>query len=177
MRSTHASADARSLTGVALLVAVAAVLGLVESAMIPPLPVPGVRLGIANIAVVLALALYGRAAALRVAVMRVLIVALATGALGGPSFVLALGGALSAWAVMALLWRVPGVSPLGCSVAGAAAHVAAQLLLAAVVVGNAAALLLSPVALGIALPCGLAIGHAARVLLARLPLTQAAARA
>jgi len=176
MRSTPRSADPRALTGTALLVAVGAVLGLVESAMLPPLPVPGVRLGLANIAVVLAMALYGRAAGLRVAVMRVLVVGLATGMLGGPAFALALGGAVTAWAVMALLDRVPSVSAIGRSVAGAAAHVAAQLLIAALLAASPSPLLLAPLSLGLALPCGLAIGYSARLLLSRLPLAQAAAR-
>ena len=113
------------LASTALLVALGAILGLVEGAVIPPLPVPGVRIGLANIAVVLALALLGPGPALRVGVGRVLIVALAGGTLGGPAFAMALVGALAAWGVMAALARfAPGVSPLGWSVAGAAAHVA-----------------------------------------------------
>jgi heptaprenyl diphosphate synthase len=176
MRSTRTYADVRVLTGTALLVAVGAILGLVESALVPPLPVPGVRLGLANLAVVLALAIFGRAAALRVAVLRVVIVALAMGSLAGPSFVLALGGAVAAWAVMAALVAFPGVSAIGRSVAGAAAHVVVQLLLAALLVGNPSALLLAPVSLALALPCGLAIGYCARLLLIRLPLARTAAR-
>lgn len=176
MRSTRTFADTRILTGTALLVAVGTILGLVESALIAPLPVPGVRIGLANVTVVLALALFGRASALRVAVLRVVIVALATGTIAGPAFALALGGAVSAWAVMAAVAAIPSVSAIGRSVAGAAAHVGAQLLLAALLVGNPSTLLLAPVSLALALPCGLTIGYCARLLLTRLPLERAAAR-
>ena len=176
MRSTRTYADLRTLTGTALLVAVGSVLGIVESSLVPPLPVPGVRLGLANIAVVVALALYGRTAALHVGLLRVLVVGLATGTLAGPAFALALVGTLAAWAVMSLLAAAPGVSAIGRSVAGAAAHVAAQLALAALLIGSPSPLLFAPVSLLLALPCGLAVGYAAHLLLSRLPLTQAAAR-
>lgn len=170
------SADTSTLTTTALLVAVGSVLGLVENAVLPPFPVPGVRLGLANIAVVLALILVGRAAALRVALLRVAIVGLAAGSLGGPGFLLAVGGAIAAWAVMSPLSRMRQVSSLGMSVAGAAAHVAAQLVLAAVLTGGPAPLLFVPLSLCLAVPCGLAIGSVVQVLTARLPLVQAHAR-
>jgi heptaprenyl diphosphate synthase len=136
------------------------------------LPIPGVRLGLGNLAVVLALSLLGRGAALRVSVLRVLIVATATGALGGPAFMMAVSGALASWAVMSLLSRFRDVSAIGWSVAGAAAHVLAQLVVAGVVTGSAAPLLLSPVALALAIACGLVIGYSSRLLLSRLPLVQ-----
>ncbi len=154
-----------------LLVALGAVLGLVENAIVPPLPVPGVRLGLANIAVVLALTMLGSRRALLVSVLRVVIVGIAAGSLGGPAGLLALSGAVSSWAVMALLARHPGVfSVVGWAVAGAAAHVLGQLGAACVLTGSVAPLMLSPVSLVLSLACGLTIGHAARLLLSRLPV-------
>lgn len=175
MRPTRSFADARVLASTALLIALGAVLGLVEGSVVPPLPVPGVRLGLANIAVVLALALLGPGPALRVGMGRVLIVALAGGTLGGPAFAMALLGALAAWGVMAALARFsPDVSPLGWSVAGAAAHVLAQLVVVAVLLGTAAPLLMAPLSLALALFCGLAVGYSTRLLLSRLPLANLA---
>lgn len=174
MRSTRSSArgwSTRALATAGLLVALGAVLGLVESALVPPLPVPGVRIGIANIAVVLALALLGPRKALAVSVLRVIVVGIAAGTLGGPSLLLALAGALCAWAVMAVLSVRGGVfSVVGWSVAGAAAHVGGQLLAASALTASPAPLLFAPVSLGLALVCGLAVGFAARLLLSRLPL-------
>ncbi len=170
MRPTPSSGSARAVATVAMLVAVGAILGIVETALVPSLPVPGVRLGLANLAVVLALPLVGRAGALRVSILRVLVVALATGAFGGPGFAMALAGAVASWVAMAWLAGRASVSPIGWSVGGAAAHVSAQLVVASIVTGTAAPLLLAPVSLLLALACGLVIGYSSRLLLARLPL-------
>jgi heptaprenyl diphosphate synthase len=171
MRPTRSFADARTLASTALLIALGAMLGIVEGSVVPPLPVPGVRIGLANIAVVLALALLGPGPALQVGLGRVLIVALASGTLGGPTFAMAIFGALAAWGVMTALARVaPAVSPLGWSVAGAAAHVLVQLVVAAVLLGTVAPMLMAPLSLALALACGLAVGYSARLLLSRLPV-------
>jgi heptaprenyl diphosphate synthase len=173
--STRWSADgpARTVATVGLLVAVGAVLGLLESAVLPQLPVPGVRLGVANVATVLALALMGARPALWAGVLRVLVVGVAVGTLGGPANVLALSGVLAAWGAMALLARFRGVfSVVGWSVAGAFAHVAGQLAAACAVTGSPAPLMFAPLSLGLALACGLAVGYSARLLLSRLPLVR-----
>ncbi len=174
MRSTRWSADGettRSLATAGLLVALGAVLGLVESSILPPLPVPGVRLGLANIAVVLALFLLGPRKALVVSILRVVLVGMAAGSLGGPAGLLALAGAVCAWAVMAgMASRGDAFSVVGWSVAGAAAHVIGQLVAACLVVGSAAPLLFAPVSLALSLGCGLSVGYSVRLLLSRLPL-------
>jgi heptaprenyl diphosphate synthase len=177
MRSTRSFADAspaRALATAGLLVAIGAVLGLVESTLLPALPVPGIRLGIANVAVVLALALVGPRKALAVSILRVVVVGIAAGSLGGPAGILAVSGAICAWAAMALLSRRPAVfSVVGWSVAGAAAHVLGQLAVACLITGSAAPLLFAPLSLAASLGCGLAIGYSARLLLSRLPLALA----
>ena len=178
MRSTPSSASTpvapvQRLIGTALLLALAAVLGYVESVLVPPLPVPGVRLGLANIAVVLALANLGARDALTVSVGRVLVVGLVAGTLAGPGSLLALAGALASWGTMALLALAGSrFSVVGWSVAGAAAHVAAQLVAASAITGSPAPLAFAPVSLFLALGCGLAIGLVCRLLLSRLPVLQ-----
>lgn len=176
MRSTPWSADgARSLALTGLLGALACVLGLVESAWLPPMPVPGVRLGLANLAVVAALAVLGPRRALVVSLLRVGVVGLLTGSLAGPGSLMALAGALAALAAMsALALAGERFSPTGWSVAGAAAHVLAQLAVASVLAGSAAPLLLAPVSLALGLVCGLGTGYAAHLLLPLLPLVSSA---
>jgi len=173
MRPTLSSGSARAVALVAMLIAVGAILGIVETALAPAIPIPGVRLGLANLAVVLALALVGRGAALRVSLLRVLVVALATGSLGGPAFAMALSGAICSWAVMAWLSRLRSVSVIGWSVGGAAAHVAAQLAVASMFTGTAVPFLLAPFSLLLALGCGLVIGYSSHLLVSRLPLMSA----
>lgn len=161
---------AQRIASTAVLLALAAVLGYLESVVLPPLPVPGLRVGLANIVVVFALATHGPRVAGIVSIGRVFVVALAAGTLGGPSFLLSLGGALAALAVMIVLASAgPLFSVIGWSVAGSAAHVAGQLLVAAALVTSAAPLALLPVSLGLSIPLGFAVGYFARLLISRVP--------
>lgn len=160
---------ARRTAALACFLALACVLGLVESMMLPPLPLPGLRLGLANIAVVVALAAMGPADALAVTLGRVIIVGFATGSLLGPVGAMSAAGALASWATMAVL--VPAgarFSPIGWSLGGSAAHVVAQLVVAAVAVASPSPLMLLPISLGLSLPSGLAVGLVARLLLSRI---------
>ncbi len=154
----------------AVLLALATCLGYVESVLLPGLPVPGARIGIANIAVLLALVTMGPARAAVVSIGRVVLVGLATGTFAGPAFLLALVGAVAALLAMDAIRRAgERFSVVGWSIAGSAAHVLAQLGLACVVVGSSAPLLMTPLSLGMALLSGIAIGFASRLLLSRIP--------
>lgn len=158
------------LVPVGLLLALAAVIGYLEATLMAPLPVPGVRLGLANVAVIIALVRFGPRAAAAVSLGRVLLVALATGTLAGPTFLLSLAGAsASLVAMVALASAGPTFSVIGWSLGGSAAHVAAQLLAAAFLTGTRAPLALAPVALGLSIPLGFAVGHLARLLISRVP--------
>lgn len=163
---------ARATAYTSLFIAVASVLGLVESVLLPPLPVPGMKLGLANMAVVLALVTLGAGRALVVSLARVFIVGLATGALGGPTMVLSLAGASCAWLAMWALSDETGrFSVIGLSVAGSAAHAVAQLVAAVFVTGSAAPLVLMPYSLMASLATGLIVGFLVHLIHSRLPLT------
>ncbi len=158
----------RVAAGSALL-AVACVLGLVEAAL-PGLPfAPWLRFGFANIAVVIALAIFGGRIAAVVSIGRVAIVGLATGSLLGPTSVLAAAGAAASLAVMWLLARhVPGASPVSWSAAGSAAHVVAQFGVASALLGTGSLLVLAPPSVLVALLLGAFVGYLALVAASRL---------
>lgn len=161
--------DSGRLVRAATLLALACVLGIAETAWLPALPMPGLRLGLANVGTLLALAMLGPADAARVALGRVVVVGLATGTLLGPVGVLSLGGAAASWAVMAVLWRFGDTfSVVGWSIAGSAASVVAQIVVACAVSSSLAPLLLVPLALGLSLPSGLAVGVLAGSLISRV---------
>lgn len=162
-------ADTRATVHTAMLLAMAAVIGYLEIVLLPPFSVPGFKLGLANIAVIIALANVGLARAAIVSLGRVFIVALAAGTLGGPAFVLSLAGACASLALMAVLRRSPAFSVIGWAVAGAAAHNLTQLVAACLLVGTFAPIDLAPLALAMSLPSGLAIGYSARLLISRVP--------
>jgi heptaprenyl diphosphate synthase len=149
-------------TGAALL-ALACILGLVEAAL-PSVPLaPWLHLGLANVAVVVALALSGAGVAAVVSLGRVLIVGLATGSLASPPFAMAATGALASLAVMwALAVGVPSLSVVGWSAAGSAAHVLGQFFVAAALLGSDSLLVLAPPSVLLALLLGAVVGTLAR---------------
>lgn len=170
MRSPAERTSAHATAGTAVLLALAVVLGYVEATAFPALPVPGVKLGLANLAVIVALVLFGPGRAAFVSIGRVLLVGAATGTLAGPVFALSLSGAVASFLVM---WTLASFgsrfSPVGWSVAGAAAHVAAQLAAVAALTASLSPLALLPLSLFMSLPTGLVLGFIARSLLSRLP--------
>ncbi len=126
-----AGGDIRRAAG---LVAAACVLQVAESLI--PHPVPGVRLGLANIVTLVVLAEAGLAAALEVALLRTVVASLVLGSFLTPGFMLSFFSAAASTLVMWALWRFSARFPSlgfglpGISVAGAAAHGAVQLCLA-----------------------------------------------
>lgn len=161
----------RALALEALLLALAVCLGLVESVLVPPLPVPGLRLGLANLAVVVSLVGLGGTAAVRIGTLRVVIVGLLLGTLFGPLGAMSLAGATASALAMVVVRRFTGerLSAIGYSLIGAAVHVTAQVAIAGVLAASTAPLFLLPVSLALSVPSGLAIGYSARLLLSRIP--------
>jgi len=160
-------ARTRAAVATALLMGLASVLGLVEAAV--AVPVPGARLGLANVAVVVALVALGPSRALAVSLGRVVIVALAAGTIAGPVFALAVGGAVASWSAMCLVARlVPGVTVVGISAAGGVAHVLAQLSVAALLAGTTGVFVLGSVSLTAGLLFGIAAGLASRLVISRM---------
>lgn len=110
--------------------AAAFVLSWLEVVLPLSLPVPGIKLGLANIATLIALYKLGVLPALSVLVSRCVLSALLFG--GVTQLLFSLTGGLAALAVMALLRRAPVFSPYGVSIAGAAAHNIGQVTVAVV---------------------------------------------
>lgn len=123
---------ARKIARVAVLVALALALSAVERLIPLPVAVPGVKLGLANLATLAALYLMGFRAALAVAVLRVLLGGFLFGS--GASILYALAGGLCAAVAMGLLKRTGAFSIAGVSIGGGVVHNAAQILVAVAVV-------------------------------------------
>ncbi|MCL4553600.1 MAG: Gx transporter family protein [Actinobacteria bacterium] len=152
------------------LVAFALCLGLVESTVLPSAGVPGFRLGIANVAILLAFPLIGRTGAGIVTVGKILLVAMATGSVFGPGLYLAAVGGLAAYLSMAVMWSLNDrFSIVGCSVAGSAAHVLGQLGAVGLLIGNPVAFMFMPYLLGASLATGFITALIARSLLRHIP--------
>jgi heptaprenyl diphosphate synthase len=163
--------NTRRLVILGLYVAIAGVLHAVEAWFPLPIPVPGAKLGLANIVSLLVIANYGWRDALLVAGLRVLLGSLLGGAFMGPAFAMSLGGAFISSVVMAYAyshWR-PVFSLVGISIIGAVAHNVAQIAVAALLVSSAGLFWYLPYLVLFALPTGLATGYTAIFFLKKLP--------
>jgi len=110
--------------------AAAIALTVAEAAL--PSPLPGVKPGLANIVVLIVLMRHGWREAAWVSLLRVLAGSLLIGQFLAPGFFLALAGALTSLAALALAARLPRrwFGPVAASVLAAFAHIGGQLLLA-----------------------------------------------
>ncbi len=97
-----------------------------------PMPIPWIRVGLANIIAVTTFILFGFRAAMMVTLVRVFIASLFTGSFLGPGFILSLGGGAAGMLAMGIVFSVvPGLfGPVGLSLTGALFHNLAQLFLA-----------------------------------------------
>jgi heptaprenyl diphosphate synthase len=96
-----------------------------------PIPIPGVRLGLANIFILLAIIFFGLKEALLIGILKSIIGSLIMARLLTPSFIFSISGTIASTLVMWLIIknRLP-FSLLGISIIGAEAHIIIQLLLA-----------------------------------------------
>lgn len=144
----------KQLTFCALLTAMALALSCLEN-LFPlslAIPVPGVKLGLANIVTVFALYALGPGQAFLILLARCFLGALFAGNMN--AFLFSLLGALSAMGVMILLSRRRGLSIYGVSAGGAAAHNCGQIAAAMLTLGSSAPLYYLPVLLAVSLLTG-----------------------
>lgn len=133
------------------------------------IPIPGIKLGLANIVTVFALYALGPGQALLILLARCFLGAVFAGNMNALLFSL-LGG-VTAMLVMIVLSRARRLSVYGVSVGGAAAHNCGQVAAAVVSLGNTAPLYYLPVLLGVSLFTGALTGLIAACLFRALEHT------
>jgi len=155
---------------IALLSAYAVGLHSIEALI--PMPVPWLRLGLANIITLTTLYLYGLRAGMTVTLARVFIRSLIAGTFLGPAFILSLGGGVGSTIVMWFFMKgFRGLAgPVAVSMAGAFTHNIIQLFLAHLLFVRRmeAILIISPVILGAGLLTGLFNGVATGLIIKRV---------
>lgn len=157
------------MTFIAVLIAQAVVLHLLEALIPLPLPIPGVKLGLANIITLLALVVFDFKTALLVAIMRTILGSLLSGTLLNIAFFLSLAGAITSTLLMALLIKFmrdfSKFSLIGISIAGALAHNLGQLFIAALLIRHTGVFYYLPIMLLSSIPTGFLTGYILRMLL------------
>ena len=150
--------------------AAAIVLTVAEASI--PLPLPGIKPGLANIVTLIVLARWGWREAVWVSLLRVLAGSLLLGQFLAPGFFLSLSGALASLLVLGLAVRLPArwFGPVSHSILAAFAHIGAQLVVARLwLVPHDGVFYLLPVFALAAVVFGLVNGLVAAKLLAELP--------
>ena len=148
----------KQLTLCAVLTAMALALSYLENffPLSLAIPIPGVKLGLANIVTVFALYVLGPGQAMLILLARCLLGAVFAGNMN--ALIFSLLGGVSAMLVMILLSRSRRLSVYGVSIGGAAAHNCGQVAAAVLTLGNTAPLYCVPVLLGVSLFTGALTG-------------------
>lgn len=160
------------LAALAVFTAVAFIFSYIESLFPLPLPFPGIKLGLANIIIVIVLYRDGFWSALGVSLARNVLNALTFGSLFGLFYSLA--GSLLSLAAMFLLTKMkhPQLSLTGVSAVGGILHNVGQFFVAVLLVGFSAIYPYLPFLYFSGLIAGILIGIFACLCLKRLPVFQ-----
>ena len=150
-----------------MLTSLALIASYIETLIPVPIPVPGVKLGLANLIILIVLKLYGAKEGLLLNILRILLAGFLFGSFS--TILYSLAGGLLSFAVMGVLLKTKLFSLMGVSIAGGVCHNLGQLLLAIVVLNSAALLSYMPVLLISGLLTGLLIGIGAEQILRHLP--------
>ena len=155
------------LTRMALLTAIALTIFLAEAQIPNPIPIPGIKLGLANVVTVYAMFVLGPADTLMILVSRVFLGSVFSGQM--MTFFYSLSGGLLCYAVMLLLRRILTQKQIWvCSAIGGAAHNAGQLVAAILIARTPVLVVYLPYLLPAGLAAGLFTGLCAQFLTVRL---------
>ncbi len=116
-----------------LFIALAFIFSYIESLIPIPFPVPGIKLGLANLVIIIAIYGMGIKEALILSVIRIILVGLTF----RPSTLLfSLAGGLFSWLLMAIFFKLKLFSMVGISVIGGITHNIGQIAVAMLYVNN-----------------------------------------
>ena len=157
----------KKMAALAMFSVMALTIFMLESMIGPIVPIPGIKLGLANIVTLLVLALYGPKEALFVLIIRILLGSMFGGQM--ISFFYSLTGGLLCWLIMSLINAFfHGKLLTLTSMCGAAAHNVGQILAAIVITQSISVVAYLPVLMVSAMITGCFTGLAAQAVSGRL---------
>ena len=139
-----------------VLVALAFIFSYIEAIFPLPMPIPGMKLGLANIVIVVALYTMGYKEGFVISLVRIVLVGFTFGNMN--MMLYSLGGGILSFAMMALMKRLDLLSIVGVSVIGAVFHNIGQILVAMCILESTVLLYYLPFLLVSALVAGVLIG-------------------
>ena len=148
-----------------VLTAAAIVIAILES-FIPSVGIPGVKLGLANIVILVILYELGIVEAIIVNLLRVLVVGLVRGTFLSMGFLMSLSGAVLSLTIMIIFYLlIKRFSIIGVSVIGSIFHVSGQILIAMLYLGTAYIVLYLPIIAISAIITGVFVGIVAQLII------------
>lgn len=149
-----------------ILIALAFLFSYIESIIPLPIPIPGIKLGLANLVVISGLYTLGAKEAFVLSIIRVVLVGFTFGSPSTMMFSLA-GGILS-WFLMAVFKKMKILSITGVSIIGGITHNIGQILVAILIVNNTMLIYYLPYLLLAGAITGMVIGILGSIIVSRL---------
>ena len=148
-----------------ILTAGAIIIAILES-FIPSIGIPGVKLGLANIVILIILYEIGIVEAVIVDLLRVLLVGLLRGTFASMGFLMSLTGAVFSLGIMILFYLlIKQLSIVAVSTIGSLFHVFGQIIIAIIFLGSGYVLFYLPVIALSAIITGVLVGIVARLII------------
>lgn len=161
------SMGTKRIARIAVLTAVALTIFMIELQIPPLVPVPGVKLGLANIITVYAIFLLGSVDAAMILLLRIILGSIFSGNL--MAMLYSLAGGLMCYLVMLLLRHIVTEEQIWvCSVFGSIAHNFGQIAMAILVTRTPALISYLPVLMISGIAAGLFTGYTAQLLIYKL---------
>ncbi|HZK33028.1 MAG TPA: Gx transporter family protein [Tissierellaceae bacterium] len=141
-----------------LLVSIGLAVSLIESSIPLPIPIPGARLGLSNIVILVTLIIFGFKDAFTVSVLKSIVLMLVTGSVS--SFIYSISGAILSTIVMFIVYKYFSniFSLIGVSIFGAVSHNTAQVAIATLIMSNIKIFFYLPILLLMSLFTGYFVG-------------------
>lgn len=166
--NNNVRSSTRKMTALALTVSFALILSFVESRIPAFVAIPGIKVGLANIAVIFTLYKFGIKEAAAVSAVRVLLVSML---FGSPvSLIYSITGAVLSLSVMFLLKKLTPLSEVTVSVAGGVTHNIGQIGAASVMLGTNVVVYYLPFLLLSGTIAGVVVGIASGLLIKKVDL-------
>ncbi len=164
--------NTRRLAQIALVISFALILSFIESRIPAFVAIPGVKVGLANIAVIFMLYKFGIKEAITVSLIRVIIVSVLFGSF--VSLLYSIAGAVLSFAVMLLLKYLTPLKEITVSVAGGIMHNVGQIIVASIMLETNVVVYYLPFLILSGTVAGIVVGVTAALLIKKINIDQKA---
>ncbi len=157
----------KKFTRLTMLLALSVVLNIIESFIPLFSSIPGLKLGLANIIILIVLYLYSFKDAIYISILRIILVGILRTGLFSTTFFFSLGGALLSLVAMFLVKKTK-LSIIGVSIVGSIFHSLGQVFVAIIFLKNTYIIYYVPWLLLFSIPTGIIVGVTSKVILNNL---------